>query len=305
MPVAHLARSDAVRSFANKSGGFITSEELANLGVPSSTISRWCIAGLLFRFRQGIYRTSEGGFGFEEAVHRATKVKTDRQAVGGRNALTLWVLPGGSRGKIVIVGPKNRRSISEHVVSHQYRDLRPVDITRRDGVSVTTALRSVIDATRLCGPTIIGQQLTAAVGQGLSTYNEIGQRLAEVSRPGKRGLAKLRKVLTTRFDMDERMLNSYELRAKRLFGSLGVAPPVAQFEVSYGARTYFVDFAWPAHNLFVECDSMLAHSTPEQRQSDLRRQNDLIGLGWSVVRFTYSDIGDRPDYVARMLSRHM
>lgn len=110
----------------------------------------------------------------------------------------------------------------------------------------------------------------------------MSDRLALTPRSGKEGIAKLRAVLGTRLD-GARDLNDYERAA---------------------GRTVFVDFAWPALGLLVECDSMLAHSTPEQLQSDLNRQNELVAAGWRVLRFTYWDVRDRPKYVIKTLSQH-
>jgi hypothetical protein len=129
--------------------------------------------------------------------------------------------------------------------------------------------------------------------------------VAELSRPGKAGLACLRAVLATRIELKGIGLNSYEKIAAQLFPNSGLPKPISQYEVRCDGRTYYVDFAWPEQRLFVECDSMLAHSTPEQLQSDLRRQNDLLGLGWSLLRFSHWDIVDRPDTVLAAIERRL
>ncbi len=305
VPQPILQRFDVVRSVAARSGGFITTSELRGLGVPTATTTRWCRAGLLTRWHRGVYKTGSDSFGFESAVHLAHKLMTDDQAVGGRSALVLWDLPGASRGRVQVVGPVGRTSTSPHIKTTQYRDLRAADITRLNGLPVTTALRSVIDAPRFCKTGTIGAQLTDGVARGLFSYDEAAHRVAELSCPGKAGLAKLRAVLTTRIESEDVSLNSYERAAAQLFHNAGLPKPEAQYQVHCDGRTYYVDFAWPEQRLFVECDSMLAHSTPEQLQSDLRRQNDLLGLGWGLLRFTYWDIIDRPDGVVAALERRL
>lgn len=301
MSVAVLERFDSVRSTAEQSGGFITTAELTALGVPKSTVSRWCRNGLLIRFRRGVYRAGGQGFGFEEALSLAQKVMGEQQAIGRRSALAIWDMPGGSRGRVQVVGPKGCSTGSPLLSVGELRDLRPVDISNCNGLRVTTATRSIIDASRYCSPEKIGEQLTDGVNRRLFTYDQIAMRLSEVSRPGKRGIAKLRDVLALRIDDPGRQLNSYERAAKKLFLAAGCPRPVSQLHIASAERSYYVDFAWPEHGLIVECDSMLAHSTPEQLQSDLRRQNDLIRLGWTLLRFTYWDVVDRPTYVGESL----
>jgi hypothetical protein len=304
MSVAVLGRFDSVRTAAGRSGGFVTTAELKALGVPKSTVSRWGRNGLLIRVRRGVYRVGGQGFGFEEALHLAQKVMNEQQAIGARSALAVWDMPGGGRGRVHVVGPKGCNTGSSLLSIVEVRDLRPADMTTRNGLRVTTATRSIIDASRYCSPEKIGEQLTDGVNRRLFTYDQVALRLSEVSRPGKRGIAKLRDVLATRIDDPGRQLNSYERAAKKLFLAAGCPMPVSQFHVATGERSYFVDFAWPESCLLVECDSMLAHSTPEQLQSDLRRQNDLISLGWTLVRFTYWDVVDRPDYVGASLMNY-
>jgi hypothetical protein len=122
---------------------------------------------LLTRWHRGVYKTGSDSFGFESAVHLAHKLMTDDQAVGGRTTLVLWALPGASRGWVQVVGPLGRTSTSPHIRTIQYRDLRATDITKLNGLPVTTAFRSVIDASRFCTAHTIGAQLTDGVARGL------------------------------------------------------------------------------------------------------------------------------------------
>jgi very-short-patch-repair endonuclease len=53
----------------------------------------------------------------------------------------------------------------------------------------------------------------------------------------------------------------------------------------------------------IEVDGFGAHGTPEQLQSDLRRQNALLELGWQIRRFTATEIRDEPDRVRHEIVR--
>ena len=291
-------RYATVRSFAALSSGFITTEELKRLEVPASTASRWMAGGLLHRLRRGVYRTSAEPFGFEQVVDVASKVMSGRQAIGGRSALSLWKMPGGSKGRLELVGPPGSAFVFAYVTTAEHRDLTASDLTRIGGVRVTTPVRSIIDASVACSPSQIGAQLSDGVRRRLFSYAEVTARLALAPKSGKEGIAKLRAVLRTRIE-GERDLNDYERAAARLFKNALIPTPVAQYELVLGHRTFFVDFAWPAERLLVECDSMLAHSTPEQPQHDLSRQNELVAAGWRVVRFTYWDVMERPDALSK------
>lgn len=305
MSATSMRRFAAVLEAARLTSGFITAEELLRTGISSSTISRWVEMGLLHRVQRGVFRIQAGAFGFDESLDLAMKIACDQQVIGGRTALEVWGLPGGVRTKVNLVGPRGIRSRSLHVVSWESRDLRPVDSILRGRLRLTTPLRSIIDSAPFCTEEQVGQQLTAAVGARYFTYDDVQTRLAELSRRGRRGPSKVRKVLRVRITLDERATNSYEKVAQRVFGRGGFPPPLPQYRIEVGGRTYYVDFAWPQFKLFVECDSMLAHSSPEQLQADLARQNDLVAAGWIPIRFTYWDVLERPDDVIAQLSLHL
>lgn len=58
-----------------------------------------------------------------------------------------------------------------------------------------------------------------------------------------------------------------------------------------------VDVAFPDMRLAVEVDGRAWHSDAKRFQSDRSRQNQLVRAGWTVLRFTWADLTDRPDRV--------
>jgi very-short-patch-repair endonuclease len=45
----------------------------------------------------------------------------------------------------------------------------------------------------------------------------------------------------------------------------------------------------------IEIDGWAFHSDQERFQRDRSRQNRLVAAGWTVLRFTWSDLKDRPE----------
>ncbi len=296
-------RLDQVRAYARASSGFITTKELAQLQIPSSTARRWAQGGQLVRFQRGVYRVDDGLIGFDEAVDLAAKVMGPDRAISGRSALALWDLPGGSRSKVEVVGPPGATSISKHLICHRSRDLRPSDATLVNGIPVCTPTRALIDGSAALSDQVIGDALVRGRQRSLFSIDEVSIRVAELTRPGRGGLSNIRRVLSTAIEDTEslRPQNGYEQMAQRLFESFGLPKPVAQMRIDSGRQVFYVDFAWPSWRLIVECDSILAHSTQTDLQHDLSRQNALVQAGWRVLRFSYFDIRDRPEHVAAVL----
>jgi very-short-patch-repair endonuclease len=57
-----------------------------------------------------------------------------------------------------------------------------------------------------------------------------------------------------------------------------------------------VDLAFPQWRIAIECDGDV-HLLPEVRERDLQRQNDLMLLGWTVLRFTWERARSRPERI--------
>ena len=49
----------------------------------------------------------------------------------------------------------------------------------------------------------------------------------------------------------------------------------------------------------VEVDGWAWHSDPARFQRDRARQNTLVRGGWTVLRFTWLDLHERPAYVVQ------
>jgi very-short-patch-repair endonuclease len=52
-----------------------------------------------------------------------------------------------------------------------------------------------------------------------------------------------------------------------------------------------------AERVVVELDGRAFHTTSDRFERDRQRQNQLIGAGWTVRRFTWRDLTQRPAYV--------
>jgi very-short-patch-repair endonuclease len=58
-----------------------------------------------------------------------------------------------------------------------------------------------------------------------------------------------------------------------------------------------VDAALPHLRIAVEIDGRAFHSDAAAFQRDRTRQNALVAAGWTVLRFTWSDLVHRPDLI--------
>jgi len=88
-----------------------------------------------------------------------------------------------------------------------------------------------------------------------------------------------------------------EPRFARLLKGAGL--PMATFQHRLGR--YEIEFAYPDLMLAIEVDGYGPHASRRAFQHDRDRQNALVGLGWTVLRFTWADVVKRPEHVARVI----
>ena len=60
---------------------------------------------------------------------------------------------------------------------------------------------------------------------------------------------------------------------------------------------YLLDFAFVEKMVAVEVDGWAWHSDAVRFRRDRQRQNTLVLGGWTVLRFTWHDLTQRPDGV--------
>ena len=110
--------------------------------------------------------------------------------------------------------------------------------------------------------------------------------------------------------LDLRLISSDQLRSdelrtrselERLFQSLCRRHRLPQPDVNARVDRYEVDFLWRDQRVIVETDSWRHHADRVAFEMDRARDAHLQSLGFRVLRFTWRQIGEAPDVVARPL----
>ena len=64
---------------------------------------------------------------------------------------------------------------------------------------------------------------------------------------------------------------------------------------------FVADVAFIEWRIVIEVDGMAFHVNPERFQADRTKQSLLSSAGWMVLRLTWSDLIERPDYVIGLI----
>jgi very-short-patch-repair endonuclease len=116
---------------------------------------------------------------------------------------------------------------------------------------------------------------------------------------GQRGAPMLRDLLT---GVASGARSRAERVAQQLILSTGVRGWEWNLEVPLPSGGVAVlDAALPHLRIAVEIDGRAYHVDPDRFQRDRTRQNALVAAGWTVLRFTWWDLTERPDYVVQAI----
>jgi Protein of unknown function (DUF559) len=200
-------------------------------------------------------------------------------------------------GQPCVVVARRRRSIPGVLVLTDALTAR--DRTFCEGIPVTTQGRTVFDCLRLLGETAAMDLLDRALQQRWITMSELSERLTLFAgRPGVTRVIRLTKVAArgSRYPA--------ERDCARLFLAAGLQGWAPNMPVRDPQGVVWVgDFVFQKQRLVVEVDGLAFHVTPQSFQHDRRRQNRLIQAGWTVLRFTWRDLKERPNYVVGTVRR--
>jgi len=181
------------------------------------------------------------------------------------------------------------------VTVHQLRDVRPHHWTEIDGLPTTTAARTLVDLAAVVGFERLKRIVENGVNDRVTTDEEIAAVLHEVTRRGKRGAAKLRRVLATRAPgepVPDSVLERLLLGALRL---AGLPHPVPQFpHPGRHPGSGFVDYAYPPQKLILEADGRTWHQRIADLKRDRARDNEAARAGWLTMRFMHEELRADP-----------
>jgi very-short-patch-repair endonuclease len=241
-------------------------------------ITRRLASSRLHRIHRGVYSIGHPAPSKEGRWMAAVLACGEGAALSHRSAAELWKIrpqrdgrPGesGPRVEVTVPGYAGR---AEHrgINLHRSSTLGTGERTLRNRIPVTTPARTVDDLHRVLPPA----EFAAALREAEYLRLAIGRRF---------------KTDGTRTDLEARMLGI--CRRHRL-------PKPA---VNAGIDRYRVDFLWADRMLVAEVDGWESHRTRSAFEVDRARDVRLALLGYEVVRFTWRQIGDDGQGVAKTI----
>lgn len=228
----------------------------------------------------------------------------DGSAASHRAAARLWRLNGFATARLELSTVGRRRPIDLGFRAHRVDRFILNEIVYVDGIPTTSVRRTLLD---LAGLKVkyTSSALDQSLRLGMTSLPEMWALYEQEWTRGRRGIAILRGMLVERSDGQAPTHSEMETMMERLIRRGRLAKPRRQWPVTIPTGPIYLDFAYPHRSLDIECDSYAWHMDREAFERDRRRDAELQRLGWTVLRFTWSQLKWQGDWVIDQIRHHL
>ncbi len=328
LSVPRQQRLDAdgvIRGIASRQHGVVARRQLMDAGVSGHRIDQRLRTGRLVRLHTGVYgvapvlapwhtemaavlRCGPGAalshqtagqlwdFLLQEAGSREAeptvvstttdvRIRANRRGSGAR---------AGAPAAMGRSAPRPGEGSGAGIRIHRVRRLEVDEVTKREGLPVTTPARTLFDLASCLTAHDLERALSRADRRGLLEQRDLEKLLTRY--PRRAGNQLIRALLR---GAEELRLTRSE--AEALLLDLVREASLPRPSTNVRVNGYEVDFAWRAYRLVVEVDGFEFHGRAPAFERDRQRDGVLIAAGWRVMRVTWKQLTRRPEQVLARL----
>jgi very-short-patch-repair endonuclease len=289
-PISPSRSVDAIIvALARLQHGAVARAQLHRRGISDHAIKTRLRDGRLTQVHRGVYLV---GPAVDPLAMEAAAVLAcaGRAVISHRSAAKLHKLfpyPAQADVWVTLTSGDHRRNSG--LVVRRRSTLRPVDMTRHEGIPVTTAARTILDLAGILDEERLERACAEAHALKLAKEPDLREQLER--NAGRRGVGRLRRLLDRPL-APARTRSPLERELLRLIRASDLPQP----ESDQWVGPYLVDFLWREQRVVVETDGLAFHTHHRARRSDRARTNGLQLRGYTVLRFTWVDVTKRPDW---------
>lgn len=272
---------------ARRQYGLVTHLQASQCGLSDAEISFRIRSGRWLVVRRGVLVLNGVPPTWEQSVRAACLATRDVACASGLTAGRLWGTRLPDPDEIDLTTPPGRQVRLVGVRHHRRSDLSPADLTLCRGIPTTSPARTLVDASAAVTVDQLGRIVDDALRRRVVALGDLRACHQRVDTgPGRRPTVAMRAVLAERQRGYDAGGSDRERWVARVLAAAGVAPPVPQFRVRIGSRTYIIDYAYPPELLALEFDGWDVHGTFSAFHDDRRRSRALVSAGWRIVPIT-------------------
>lgn len=288
-------RSKQAWDLAGRQHGVVARRQLLALGFSKRAIEHRVERGRLHVVAHGVYAV-----GWPELTRKrrwmvAVLACQDDAALSHRSAAALWQV-GSEKQGVIDVSVRRRCELRRPGLRVRGRPSLPAaDVAIRDGIPVTTVVRTMIDVATELSPLGVERSVNEVDKRNLIDPEAL--RSALDAYAGEPGVKILRRILDKRtFRLSD---SDLEILFRPIAGAAGLPLPLTKQIVN----GFEVDFFFPDLGLVVETDGLRYHRTPSTQTRDARRDRAHTLAGMTPLRFTHYEIKHEPSRVQTELDQ--
>lgn len=283
--------NDVVARRLSRQYGVISRAQALAAGMSSQQVARRVTTGTWKRLHPGVYRLAGSPFTPHArllAACLATNGTASHQSAGW-----LWGLLAEPPAHPTVTVPRSSRHRRPGIVVHRSEDRRARTKATLYTIPCTDPYRTVVDLAAVVDRPHLDGAIDGGLAKRLITVDGLVTEIQRRTRQGQRGVILLRSTLSRRGYIGAPAPSVLESMVLRLLAEGGIEPCGVEVEVQAESDRYRLDITL-ADLLAMEVDGYAYHADPDSMTRDYRRRNDLIGLGWTVLVFTWLDITRDP-----------
>jgi hypothetical protein len=284
----------------------VTIDQCRALGLSPEAARRLVARGMWERAAPGVLRIQGSPRTWESRALAAVLAAGPDALASHLTAAHLWGLEGfGPPGRIdVTVRRHSRPRRRRGVVVHESLAFDLTSPSIRSGVPVTGPARTLIDVAGLAEDDLTAlRALDEIRRRRLAEWPELWEAMLVHTARGRPGVARGRRVIALRYGKAVPH-GEFARLFLLLLDAAGLPEPVSEHRVVLDGRRCRIDAAYPVQRVAIELDGG-DHEAEARRESDERRDRALEGLGWTVIRFRWADLAERPDHVVAAVRRRL
>jgi very-short-patch-repair endonuclease len=290
----------AVADLAKRQYGLFSRAQVKRLEGSDIMIWRRVEAGKWTHETEGVYGLPGWPESWWREVWRAyLATGPDKHvAVSHETAAAIHRMSNFPRGRIVLTTKHGDHHWHGLADMRQSTDLKPEHVRIRDGLPVTTPVRTLFDLAAVAGRERLAVAIEDAHITKQCRLEELIALYEELRRPGKHGMKKLGRILAERGPGYVPPESKLERMLLKILRDAGLPKPRLQVQLPWRTTLQSrCDALYEKERIILEADGRRWHTRVDTMAEDRRRDREAQNHGYRSYRFVYEELKHDPKMV--------
>jgi very-short-patch-repair endonuclease len=242
--------------------------------------------------QRGVYRIAGVPESWQQRLLAVCLAAGPEARASFRAAAALHGFEGFGPDGLEITHFGRRPALISGVLIHESTVFGPRHFTAIDGIPATSVARTLCDLTAVAHPWMVERAVDGALRRKIVTLRQLASVADDLAGRGRRRCTVMNEILEHRVPGYHPGDSDPEKRIVDLLVRAGLPEPTRQHRVRNGRKRYRIDLCYPEARIAIEYDGWDFHKGRKSFDDDRARGNDLVVLGFQLLRFT-SRSGDQ------------